>query len=515
MKFLNRIPKTMKTTPSNSSYNLRFTIYERLAVGPLILLSLLLLGFSPSLHAAGPPEAMTFQGFLVDGNGNPLAMSNPANYPVILRIYGAATGGSSLWSEQQIVTVDKGNFSVILSEGTLVSGEPKPLLSTVLAANGADRYVQITVTVNGTPLDMLPRLRLLPSPYAFLSTSANQLVNPAGTPVVTYANSRVEVAGNIVASGQILGNGIGLTNLSAAAIPPLDASKITAGTLPDARLSNNIARLSLDSAFQADLTTVGNIGIGAGTANTPFPLTIGNQVVGDKISLWGQFGNSSGFGFQTNLLQIHSDAATSDIGFGYGSSAAMTETMRIKGNGNVGIGTNNPTAKLEVNGGVKITGSNTLEFGGGVAGKQTHAGKIGYGAFTPNTLDIIGAGNTTADRKVKITAEGGMDFVGPVSFNGARPFHFAAIGGVTPTGNIYVTPLGIPTNQFYVTIVGASAAGGEVIDGIAVVVNGNWALQYELRNNNPGSGMTWRIMYMRLARGLVTDNSTVVEQGGP
>jgi hypothetical protein len=503
----------MKTTQSNSSYDLRFTIYERLAVGRLILLSLLLLGFSPSLHAAGPPEAMTFQGFLVDGNGNPLAMSNPANYPVILRIYGVATGGSSLWSEQQIVTVDKGNFSVILSEGTLVSAEPKPLLSTVLAANGADRYVQITVAVNGAPLDMLPRLRLLPSPYAFLSTSANQLVNPAGAAVVTYANSRVEVAGNIVASGQILGNGIGLTNLSAAAIPSLDASKIT-GTLLDARLSANVPRLSLDNAFGADLTTVGNIGIGAGTANATFPLTIGNNLFGDKISLYGQSGNSYGFGLQSGLLQIHSDAGNSDIGFGYGSSAAMTETMRIKGNGNVGIGTNNPTAKLEVHGGVKITGSNTLEFGGGVAGKQSNAGKIGYGAFTPNTLDIIGAGNTTADRKVKITAEGGTDFAGPVSFNGEKPFQFAAIGGVTPTGNIYYTPTGVPTNQYYVAIVGASATGGEIVESIAVVTNGVWNIQYELRNTT-GSSMTWRIMYMRIAWGLVSDNSPMLPAHGP
>src|SRR6266545_3821897 len=153
MKFLNRIPKTMKTQTTRPVPSIvrAHTAFGRtlLVLGCGLLLAMAL----PRAHSAGPPEAMTFQGFLVDGNGNPLATNNPANYPVILRIFGAATGGSSLWSEQQIVTVDKGNFSVILSEGTLVSGEPKPLLSTVLAANGADRYVQITVTVNGTPLD--------------------------------------------------------------------------------------------------------------------------------------------------------------------------------------------------------------------------------------------------------------------------------------------------------------------------------------------------------------------------
>ncbi|HEV2705515.1 MAG TPA: hypothetical protein VGV59_06295 [Pyrinomonadaceae bacterium] len=88
----------------------------------------------------------------------------------------------------------------------------------------------------------------------------------------------------------------------------------------------------------------GNVGIGTPTAG--FPLGFANAL-GDKISLWGQSGNHFGFGIQTALLQIHTDTAAADIAFGYGSSGAFTELMRVKGNGDVGIGID-PSARLHI-----------------------------------------------------------------------------------------------------------------------------------------------------------------------
>ncbi|MES2797024.1 MAG: hypothetical protein V4683_13725 [Bacteroidota bacterium] len=86
------------------------------------------------------------------------------------------------------------------------------------------------------------------------------------------------------------------------------------------------------------LADVGSGKVGIGTVFPGFPLSFTNAL-GDKIALWGSSGNHFGFGIQGSLLQIHTDAAGADIAFGHGTSAAMTETMRIKGNGNVGIGT--------------------------------------------------------------------------------------------------------------------------------------------------------------------------------
>jgi Chaperone of endosialidase len=95
-----------------------------------------------------------------------------------------------------------------------------------------------------------------------------------------------------------------------------------------------------DSTKILVLNNAGNVGLG--TLTPGFPLTFPNQL-GDKISLWGQSGVNYGFGVQGSLLQIHSDTAESDIAFGYGKSGtpeskAFTETMRIKGNGNLSVG---------------------------------------------------------------------------------------------------------------------------------------------------------------------------------
>ena|SRR5436190_7803746 len=68
--------------------------------------------------------------------------------------------------------------------------------------------------------------------------------------------------------------------------------------------------------------------VGIGTTAPGFPLNFANTT-GDKISLYGNTGNHFGFGIQSSLLQIHTDAAISNIAFGYGASNNFTERMRI------------------------------------------------------------------------------------------------------------------------------------------------------------------------------------------
>ncbi len=97
----------------------------------------------------------------------------------------------------------------------------------------------------------------------------------------------------------------------------------------------------------------GNMGLGNLTPDAPFSFT---NTTGSKISFYSSGVTAQyGIGIQGSLLQVYSDIDESDIAFGYGSSSSFTERMRIRGNGNVGIGTILPANKLSVEGSADFT----------------------------------------------------------------------------------------------------------------------------------------------------------------
>ena len=76
--------------------------------------------------ADGPPEFMTYQGHLVNAQGDAVGTDGPESRLIEFRIFDKEQGGTHYMLNLQTVTVDKGYFSVLLGQGAKIPGEQGP-----------------------------------------------------------------------------------------------------------------------------------------------------------------------------------------------------------------------------------------------------------------------------------------------------------------------------------------------------------------------------------------------------
>ncbi|HWY73976.1 MAG TPA: tail fiber domain-containing protein [Verrucomicrobiae bacterium] len=437
----------------------------------LILALMLLLIAAVNTLAQG--TAFTYQGRL-DVTGVPAT----GTYDFQFILYDAATGGNEQGPirTNTATAVSNGLFTV-----TLDFGNEFP---------GAARWLDISVRTNGGAgfAELTPRQEFTAAPY---SITAGALAAGAYTSAVTFNN----------AADSFTGAGGGLTGLN--------ASSLSSGTVADVRLSTNVALRAGGNTFSGNQTvTAGSIyldnsqeiygkntlgsyegflwprwsdnvsylnfgsggfnirndssisamfmqnngNVGIGTMTPGFPLSFANTL-GDKIALWGTSGDNFGLGIQGSQLQIHANVSSSDIVFGYGQSSSLTELMRIKGTGNVGIGTASPQKALQVGDsgvpgsqgmihlasraptsgaardwdiGVPQTGDNATGIGYSFIVHDSamsypaqllvafNSGYVGIGTTNPAaTLDVNGSANVAST----LTAAGGINATGTLNLN--------------------------------------------------------------------------------------------------
>ena len=99
--------------------------------------------------------------------------------------------------------------------------------------------------------------------------------------------------------------------------------------------------------------------------------------------------SSSGTNFLKTILANGSAGTNGQVLTSSGSGGTVSWTTVSGGGG----------------GGSSLSGTNTFEWGTGVSGKETSAGKIGYSTWSTGTndaLDIVGAGTSTTNRAVRI-----------------------------------------------------------------------------------------------------------------
>ncbi len=182
------------------------------------------------------------------------------------------------------------------------------------------------------------------------------------------------------------------------------------------RLLITVISVALVTAFtQTTTAQTGNVGIGTNTPTAKLSVE-GNDATPDGQNAAIKIRNTS----STNVwyLRAGGGSGTNTPLGGFSIADNSAYHFNMNSNGSVGLGIQPTSARLHVNGDIRLQGNSTLEFGAGIAGKEINAGKIGYNAFGTNALDIVGAGKTVNARSVYFFAEGGTFMNGPLGFQG-------------------------------------------------------------------------------------------------
>jgi hypothetical protein len=123
--------------------------------------------------AVAVPPYLSEQGRLFDDEGAPV---EDGTISITFAIYGAATGGSALWTETQTIATEDGYFSAVLGD---MSNGGTPIPPALF--DGSTRYLGVKV---GSDPEMTPRQPLVSVPYALV---ARGLVDSMGNVVVDEA----------------------------------------------------------------------------------------------------------------------------------------------------------------------------------------------------------------------------------------------------------------------------------------------------------------------------------------
>lgn len=310
-------------------------------------------GFS---QLSGPPSLLQYQGRLADVAGAPV---DQVGLQVSFNIYDQPIGGSALYTESRTVDVTDGLVSALIGE---VSPIPIDLF-----ANQGELYLGVTY---GADSEAVPRYRMSSTPYALRAQSAGNAddvlganINPNsisinGLPVVdssgAWVGSPTGLVGPVGPMGPIGPEGpSGATGPAGAQGPggpigPVGPAGIDGAQGPVGPAGASPFELDGSNAYY----TQGSLGLGTSQPATPLHVRAVNgdsgrfdfDAIGGAVVI-GTPGGVPGFKAERNdgggvhAMQFYNSGISLNPNGGF-------DEFFVGNDGDVGIGTENPTSKL-------------------------------------------------------------------------------------------------------------------------------------------------------------------------
>ena len=326
------------------------------------------LGFAAA-HAQ-VPKTINYQGYLTTPSG---AAVNNANLTMVFKLYDAATGGTVLHTETQMVTVTNGIFNVML--GT------SPALTPPFTAQ---YFLGVTV---GTDPEMTPRRPLTSAPYSV----AAENIAPGGN---LYLSDSTASVGNVFKNGNrfMHNSGLGGTFLG-----------IGAGTLTGGAFDNTGLGVSALGSLGIGQD---NTAVGSHAASSQVDAYI-NTALGSHALFSNVSGNANTAVGTSALANAKSN---SNIAIGADAGYDVTTGQHNVLIGNLGVATESFTIRL----GDPATHTNTF-----LSGTVNTANISATGAIT--TSSMLTAANITTGGNIYLSDSTAS--VGNVFKNGNRFMH--------------------------------------------------------------------------------------------
>jgi len=354
---------------------------------PARLLAFLLLS-GASLYA-DVPATINYQGIVSDSTGTLIGATSALNRKIIFRIYDAPTGGNRLWTEEQTVTIYKGEFSVLLGNGTTATGtassESHPSLDTIFTpSTSTSRYVEVmvdngdgSITAADTPIS--PRQTITTAAYAFHAKVADGIASATDLTITPVSGTATNYGIGWYGSGRTW-NSVSVDG------------PVLYGNAGGALGSNVSGTKNISLLWNSS----GQVGIGAtGSFAGTNKLTLQGDDSSTPASQLSIRGNSDtnerllvGFDTTNNRSTLQSYTAASTTG----------PLLLNPSGGLVGIGTSAPSARLSVEGSLSATGAGGYIFGTG--------GDTDGGLFSP--ADGVITLKTNGNERLRVDATGNL-----------------------------------------------------------------------------------------------------------